>query len=509
MATYLNIGGDKAPQAVVPFLSNGRLTYVVSDLHMAAGLNTNGNYDGTENFYYDQSFVRFIDHLQQKLAGKSGMLVINGDFVDFSRITNRPQTENEFLKWQDALKKIGLEKGLDELKNSIGGKEKTYGLKTHDYKSVWKLHACMEGHEPVFRRLARWVHDGNELVIVKGNHDLEWYWPAVQRYLCVRLEAWMEEAEEKETRSETKKAMATPHPEETTATITSPMIVTLPRTASSKIHFINHALTIDNKIHIEHGHLYERTTLVAGDATVNNGQELNYPFGSFFNRYLINRLELSYPFLDNVRPSQNILPLLIRERFPLAIKVLFHYIPFMLLIIPKKLYWYTFKYLLQFVVIVVLPVLITGYAIYQSVRNNTGGISTEGAPRFLLNLVQNFGFLFLSYIFGRIMAMTGMKAPASFSFRAEEIIKENPTIEAVIFGHTHNPEQKKISEKGWYFNTGTWIPVFETSSADVRIDKTYTFIAINPNEEPPCSERLQRWNDDAGRIDNMSLNDKV
>ena len=509
MATYLNLSSDNQPQAVVPFSSNGRLTYVLSDLHMAAGLNQNGNYDGTENFYYDQSFVRFMNHLQQKVAATGGILVINGDFVDFSRITNYPQTENEFLEWQGVLLKTGIEKSIDELRKSIGDKEKNYGLKTHDFKSVWKLHVCIEGHPALFRRLAQWVNDGNELIVVKGNHDLEWYWPAAQRYLCVRLEEWAAQENEQAARLDLKKAAAHETGEGSAATVEAPMIVALPKTVSSQIHFVNHALTIDNKIHIEHGHLYERTTVVVGDPTVNNGQELNYPFGSFFNRYLINRLELSYPFLDNVRPSQNILPVLIRERFPLAIKVLFHYIPFMLLIIPKKLYWYTFKYFLQFVLIVVLPVLITLYALYMSIRNSNGGINTGGTPGFLLNLLQNFGFLFLPYIFGRIMAMTGMKAPSSFSYRADEIMTENPSINAVIFGHTHNPEQKKIGDKGWYFNTGTWIPVFETSSADVRMDKTYTFIAINCNEQPPCGERLQRWNDDAGRVDNMVLNDKV
>jgi hypothetical protein len=60
----------------------------------------------------------------------------------------------------------------------------------------------------------------------------------------------------------------------------------------------------------------------------------------------------------------------------------------------------------------------------------------------------------------------------------------------------------------WYYNTGTWIPIFETSSADVRQDKTYTFLAIDCGSVPVCKGKLQRWNDDAGRIDTMNLNDK-
>jgi UDP-2,3-diacylglucosamine pyrophosphatase LpxH len=471
-------------EAIIPVQSNGRNIYVLSDLHLAGGLNTNGNYEGTENFYADQSFERFLNHLQQKVQGKGALLFINGDFIDFLRIRNIPETDDEFRCWQEILEKIGINKSIEDLKSSVTKKEKEYGLKTDGYKSVWKLYVCMQGHKILFRRLAKWVADGNELYIVKGNHDLEWYWSSIQKYLCLAL---AEKAEEERV-------------------VLNENIRTL---FKRNVQYANHAFLIDNKIHIEHGHLYERTTAVAGPTTYNNGQELNLPFGSFFNRYLINRLELSYPYLDNVRPMQNILPILIRERFPLAIKVLFQYIPFTLLIIPKKLYWHTFKYLLNIIFIIVLPIAITAYAIWQTIKGNGSGEAPGGIAAQGLNILKNFGFLFLSYIFGRIMAMAGLKAPPSLSIHAKEIIEKNPSVEAVIFGHTHDPEQKQLGNDKWYFNTGTWIPIFETSSADVRLDRTYTFIAVNCNQQPACKERLQRWNDDAERIDTMTLNDKM
>ena len=104
--------------------------------------------------------------------------------------------------------------------------------------------------------------------------------------------------------------------------------------------------------------------------------------------------------------------------------------------------------------------------------------------------------------------MAGLKAPPTLSIHAKEIMERHPKVEAVLMGHTHDPEQKHLGNNKWYFNTGTWIPIFETSSADVMQDKTYTFIAIDLTEEHPCRERLQRWNDDALRIDQMNLNDK-
>jgi UDP-2,3-diacylglucosamine pyrophosphatase LpxH len=471
-------------EMVIPFQSNGRSIFVISDLHLAGGLNRNGNYDGTENFYADQSFVRFLNHLQLKMENKGGILIINGDFIDFLRVRDIPETDDDFRCWQEILLSIKIEKSMEELKESVVKKEREYGLKTDDYKSIWKLYVCMKGHSSLFKRLAGWLMKGNDLIVLKGNHDLEWYWPKLQQYL--------------------RYALAKILTEETGLDI-SPVLKRL----ESCVHIINHAIVIDNKIHIEHGHKYERTTAVAGDITFNDGKELNLPFGSFFNRYLINRLELAYPYLDNVRPMENILPVLIRERFPLAIKVMFQYIPFTLLIIPKKMYWYTFKYLLQIFLIIVLPILITGYAIWQSVQTDQSPATPSGLTGQALNILKNFGFLFLSYIFGRLLAMAGLKSPPSLSLHAKEIMDKNPSLEAVLFGHTHNPDQKKFENDKWYFNTGTWIPIFETSSADVRLDKTYTFIAINCNEKPACRERLQRWNDDAERIDTINLNDKI
>jgi len=478
-----NTTNQEATGSIVPFNSNGRKVYVLSDLHLAAGLNTSGNYEGTENFYADQSFDRFLNHLQETVSGKGGILVINGDFIDYLRIRNIPSTEDELRCWQEILENIGIQKTVDELEASIVKKEREYGLKTDDYKSVWKLYVCMQGHKILFQRLAKWVGQGNDLIIVKGNHDLEWYWPAIHKHLRTALAKMAAEDRVDDPRN-------------------------IQHLFDRHIHFVDHAVLVDNKIHIEHGHIYERTTAVSGDVTFNNGRELNLPFGSFFNRYLINRLELAYPYLDNVRPTQNILPVLIRERFPLAIKVLFKYVPFTLLIIPKKLYWQTFKYLVNILFIIVLPIVITVYAIWQTVKGDSAGEAPTGIAAQALNILKNFGFLFLSYIFGRILAMAGLKAPPTLSVHAKEIMEKNPAVETVIFGHTHDPEQKHLGGDKWYFNTGTWIPIFETSSADVRLDKTYTFVAVDCNEKPSCKERLQRWNDDAERIDTMVLNDK-
>ena len=79
----------------------------------------------------------------------------------------------------------------------------------------------------------------------------------------------------------------------------------------------------------------------------------------------------------------------------------------------------------------------------------------------------------------------------------------------MTFGHTHNPEQKKSSGKS-YYNTGTWIPVYELNAANVRLDKTYTFLQLAKDLSGNIqTQGLMRWNDEAGRAEGMQLRDNI
>ncbi|HEU4904277.1 MAG TPA: hypothetical protein VFT06_15835, partial [Flavisolibacter sp.] len=136
--------------------------------------------------------------------------------------------------------------------------------------------------------------------------------------------------------------------------------------------------------------------------------------------------------------------------------------------------------------------------------------------RMIGSLVLCTAAYFVAYYIGKFILSWLFKKEPAFADDARQILAANPNLEAVLLGHTHNPEQYNFATSEitatrinrWYFNTGTWIPVFETSSADVRFDKTYTFIAIDLTEDPPCREFLQRWNDDALRVDSLPLTTK-
>jgi len=474
----------------IPVKMGEREIFVISDLHMAAGLNNNGNFDGTENFFADSSISRFLLHLKQKAdAEKKALLIINGDFIDFLRIRNIPQDATDIDEWKSILTELGITKTAAELESSIIDKERTYGLRTDDYKSVWKLHVCWKGHREVFKCLAEFLREGNELLIVKGNHDLEWVWKPVRDSLRLIL---------------AKEISAAGH----TSTENALQFTVLPR-----ISFVDDNLVIDEKIYIEHGHNYENFTVVEGPPILATGTELNLPFGSFFNRYLINRIELAYPYIDMVRPRKNVLALLIRERFPLALRMLGWYIPFMVRIIPKKKYAYALRYLFQVLLIIGVPVIIFLFAIWQTYTHRPDvPPDTEKSTliwKIVLPQIKNFGFLALSYFLGRAFSMMQLSAPSSLYPNAQKIFGKNLQYRFITFGHTHDPEQKREGNQRFY-NTGTWIPVYEMDAAAVRLDKTYTFLQFTKNDSGEIQAAgLMRWNDDASRIDAMELRDSI
>ncbi len=171
---------------------------VISDLHIGSGLNPSDNFTGNENFFADGAMKRFLNAVAQKRLENANRavqtapmtLIINGDFIDFLRITDYPDSERDFNEWLEAIQLVGITNYADAhaLNASIAVEQKEgYGLKTNDFKSVWKLHVSTDGHAKIIEALADWLADGHKLVITKGNHDLEWFWQPVRNYLRYRL----------------------------------------------------------------------------------------------------------------------------------------------------------------------------------------------------------------------------------------------------------------------------------------------------------------------------------
>lgn len=508
----------------VKYNSNREEIFVVSDLHLASGRNFAGVYQGTENFFADDSFLRFINYADNIKKTEKALLVINGDIFDFLRITDFPgkvkknkfskrfkqalklhflpkqkqqyiqDPGKEYKEWKEELEKIGIKKTEEELEGSVKKKEMKYGLKTNDYKTIYKLIKVKNGHPAFFKALSEWLVNGNKILIIKGNHDLELYWLAVRNYIRIILAEGIANENENNSIEDILKKIVLP-----------------------SITFIDDSVVVDNDFYIEHGHRYDKFCMVLDDPVLkNNPSEINIPFGSFFNRYLLNRVELYYPFLDNVRPTGNVLSILLRENFALGLAIIFQYIPAFFKILLKELrygwfmfnrtFWVILAVLLPFIIIIIFDPGIFGKIIEQfsKIQNSSDVIS------FILNQLKNFGTLIISYLLARLVAWLQLTEPSSLNEYAK-LRFENTDYKIMTMGHTHNPGEYIFDINNDYrrfYNTGTWIPVIESSTADIREDKTYTFLHLIRDEKANLqisNNGLQRWNDDAGRAEPQIL----
>jgi UDP-2,3-diacylglucosamine pyrophosphatase LpxH len=138
---------------------------VISDLHLGEDLRPGG-----ANVSYLRHLVRlereleaFLEHYTaHRRDGRLWRLVVNGDMVDFMSVMILPDDKGE--------------DGFDE-------EDKLYGLGFGERQSQRKLERIISRHQGVFKRLGEFVGAGNELVIVVGNHDVEFHYPTVRRTL--------------------------------------------------------------------------------------------------------------------------------------------------------------------------------------------------------------------------------------------------------------------------------------------------------------------------------------
>ena len=133
----------------------------ISDLHLGCDLRPGNKLDRPRPT--DAPLAQFIEyHARHRDGGKPWRLILNGDIVDFVAITLVPKEPAPF---------------------EISGEERALGLAPTELKCVWKLRRTAERHPAVFDALSRFVHRGNSVHIIRGNHDSEGRWPAVQEEL--------------------------------------------------------------------------------------------------------------------------------------------------------------------------------------------------------------------------------------------------------------------------------------------------------------------------------------
>jgi len=136
---------------------------VVSDLHLRGGFD-----NPTEGLYhFDEEFADFLRYYRlHRGSNRPWHLVIGGDFIEFLYITDRPDPNERLLR------------GCTFMES-----EYRYGAGTESPKSRWKLDRILRSSHPqLLLALARFVAEGNEVIVLRGNHDSEMFWPEVQEH---------------------------------------------------------------------------------------------------------------------------------------------------------------------------------------------------------------------------------------------------------------------------------------------------------------------------------------
>jgi len=119
----------------------------------------------------DRQLGAMLDHYAaQRPGGLPWRLILAGDIVDFIAITRTPASD-------------------ESVPFAVSAQERLWGLAPEPAKTVWKLERTLERHALLARRLAAFAAAGNEIVVIRGNHDAEWFWPEVQEALRDRLQA--------------------------------------------------------------------------------------------------------------------------------------------------------------------------------------------------------------------------------------------------------------------------------------------------------------------------------
>ena len=137
---------------------------VVSDLHLGADLKRTGFAYLRGVATLDREFGAFLDwYASHPDEGLPWRLIINGDMVDFINVTMLPSDEEA--------RAAGF---------AISEAERLYGLSGEEAKIAWMMGRIVDRHRKLFEKLARFVSNGNEVAILRGNHDVEFCWPLVQ-----------------------------------------------------------------------------------------------------------------------------------------------------------------------------------------------------------------------------------------------------------------------------------------------------------------------------------------
>jgi hypothetical protein len=204
----------------------------------------------------------------------------------------------------------------------LSRRERRHGLGTSWQDVVWKLTRIYHGHTEFFGALAWFIACGNEVILLKGNHDIELHWPQVHDgHLPHLLADAYRELHDGGTLSPTfgdyppkpwEDVDGNPLPDENAF---RQLLPTYPsglqgQPPGQRLAFEDWFYCEPDLVYVEHGNQYE-----PADASVHflqpvlpsDPERIELPWGAFMVRYFYNKILAVHPFAVNVKPEHRII----------------------------------------------------------------------------------------------------------------------------------------------------------------------------------------------------------
>ncbi|UCC61946.1 MAG: hypothetical protein JSV36_14290 [Anaerolineae bacterium] len=289
---------DKTVRQLEMLRREQRNLLVVSDLHLSEGFDeAEGLWSINEDFFFDDQFARCLQFAQRQRARYGGApwrLILNGDIFDFRQvIVPRDDQVKQEIREKRLLEKrrtsATTEPAPSEEVYHLSLTEKNYGPGTSRVMSSWRVDRVYQGHKGFFQVLAWFVACGNELVFIKGNHDIELHWLKVQmgikRQLCEAYEAAQDGGLYDLDWQGLPNALG--------------------RAELDRVYFLPWNYYEPKRVYIEHGQQFHSTdseAYILWPVLPPEENELELTLGDLFGRYFVNKLEELFPLMDNMKP---------------------------------------------------------------------------------------------------------------------------------------------------------------------------------------------------------------
>jgi UDP-2,3-diacylglucosamine pyrophosphatase LpxH len=467
---------------------------VVSDLHLGEGLDPDtGRYSRMEDFLFDGAFARFLRYQerirqQPHFGGRPWKLIMNGDLLDFVQVTSLPR---EGFRLREV-------RGVTHCKE-LSTDERKNGLGTTCKESAWKVTRIARGHQRLFAALGRFVSQGNHIVVITGNHDIELYWPEVRRQFVIEIEK-AHEKERKMTGEGESVALSD---------------------IKARLHFCPWFYYEPGRVYIEHGGQYESSSHfpdILNPVSPDDPERIQVLWGWLFGRYLFNQVEKAHPFADNFKPpTRYILWALRRAPFTTFWLLLSRGSIFLCAV---RSWWHSRAKHEKPPCEDILPCEITheiealahkwssasrqewfGMLILGVLAVLAIGLATVGVVKLIFEpWTEAYVWLAaaaLIYLLSRFAATKVSTFDDFFQRVAEEVeqtLKPTHSVPYIVFGHDHLAAIRKL-EEAWYVNTGTWVQIFEQRGPIEGREKLTFFRHVRGYRGAP---ELLEWDDAVG-----------